>query len=341
MAVGLVYNHIYLNHETGTHVENPDRLLAIMEYINTHGLKDHLVHIEPKRVGLRELESFHKRSYISRVEEVGFSGGGWLDQDTVISVDSYEAALYAVGGVIEGVDKVLSGELESVFVLCRPPGHHALPEASMGFCVFNNVALGALHALNKHKLKRVAVMDFDVHHGNGIQHVCLNDPRVTYISTHQIHHFPFTGDSREDGPFQNILNIPLPEGCGDSHYQKAFDEVICPYLRKFAPELILVCAGYDAHFADDMGEMCLSQKGFAGITRSLKKTAEEVCRGKLVFSLEGGYHYLGLAEGVGATLSVLLNEAIPPPNTKAPEGAADKPDISGLILELRSICGIS
>ncbi|AAW40434.1 histone deacetylase family protein [Dehalococcoides mccartyi] len=341
MAVGLVYNHIYLNHETGTHVENPDRLLAIMEYINTHGLKDRLVHVEPKRVGLGELEGFHTRKYISRVEEVGFSGGGWLDQDTVISVDSYETALYAVGGVLEGVDKVLSGELESAFVMCRPPGHHALPEASMGFCIFNNVALGALHALNKHRLKRVAVVDFDVHHGNGIQHVCLNDPRVTYISTHQIHHFPFTGDSCEDGPFQNILNIPLPAGCGDSHYQKVFDQLICPYLRKLSPELILVCAGYDAHFADDMGEMCLSQQGFAGITRALKKTADEVCGGKMVFSLEGGYHYLGLAESVGASLAVLLDEALPPPNTKAPEETADTPDISGLILELRGIFGIS
>ncbi len=309
MKVGFVYDPIYLKHDTGQHIENARRLEAIISHLEQTGLKQQLIPIKPGAASIEELSLVHQKQHISHIQDVAQKGGGWLDADTVMSADSYEAALYAAGGVIKATEVVMNGETDSAFALVRPPGHHATAERAMGFCLFNNVAIAAKYALAKYKLERIAIIDFDVHHGNGTQATFYDNPHVLYISTHQYPFYPGTGSIDETGigdGKETTVNIPLPAGSGDAEYSSVFDQIIIPVSKRFKPQLILVSAGYDLHWTEGIAMMQVSTTGFAQIVKIIKGLADELCSGRLVFSLEGGYNPAALASSVKATFDTLL-----------------------------------
>ncbi len=311
MKVGFVYDPVYLKHDTGQHPENASRLEAVITHLEQTGLKRQLTAIKPRPATIKELCLVHDEPYISFIREAAQRGGGWLDASTVISSGSYEAALYAAGGTLEAAEAVIDGQLDRAFALVRPPGHHATARQAMGFCLFNNLAIAAKYALTKHKLERIAIIDFDVHHGNGTQDIFYHDPQVLYISTHQYPHFPGTGSLEETGrgPARGTtVNIPLRSGSGDAEYRQAFEQIVVPAARRFAPQLILVSAGYDAHWADELSLMQVSVSGYVRMIEMIAGLAEELCGGKLVFSLEGGYNINALAASVKATFEVLLGQ---------------------------------
>jgi acetoin utilization deacetylase AcuC-like enzyme len=309
MKVGYVYDPIYLKHDTGQHVEKAARLEAIISHLEQTGLRQQLTPVKPRAASVDEISLVHDKEYISHIQDVAQKGGGWLDPDTVMSPDSYQAAIYAAGGVIQATEAVMSGEIDSAFALVRPPGHHATSRRAMGFCLFNNVAIAAKYALAKYKLDRIAIIDFDVHHGNGTQGTFYDDPKVLYISTHEYPYYPGTGSIDETGTGAGAgttVNIPLPAGCGDDEYLLAFEKIVAPAARRFNPGLILVSAGYDTHWADGLALMQVSVTGFARMVEVIKGLADELCRGHLVFTLEGGYNLDALAASVKATFDVLL-----------------------------------
>jgi acetoin utilization deacetylase AcuC-like enzyme len=310
MAVGYVYDPIYLKHDTGEHVENARRLQAIISHLEQTGLESQLTLIEPRPASVEELVLVHQKQYIEQVQEVARKGGGWLDPDTVVSPDSYEVALYAAGGLIRAVEAVMDGEVDSAFALVRPPGHHATSRQAKGFCLFNNIAIATQHALAKYNLERILIIDFDVHHGNGTQEAFYDNPRVMYISTHEYPFYPGTGSIEETGGGAaegTTINIPLPAGCGDSEYLQVFEQIVVPAARRFKPQLILVSAGNDLHWADPLAMMQVSVTGFGQMVRIIKGLADELCGGRLVFTLEGGYNLDALAASIKATFDILLD----------------------------------
>lgn len=339
MAVGYVYHPIYLKHDTGQHVEVAARLEAIISHLERSGLKKQLTLIEPRPATVAELSLVHQNQYIEQIREVAERGGGWLDPDTVMSAGSYEAALYAAGGVIRAVEAVMAGEVASAFALVRPPGHHATSSYAKGFCLFNNIAIATEYALAEYKLERILIIDFDVHHGNGTQEAFYHNPRVMYISAHQYPFYPGTGDFRETGGGAakgTNINIPLPAGCGDGEYLNVFEQVIVPAARRFKPQLIMASAGYDNHWADPLAMMQVSVSGFGQMAGIIKGLADELCGGRLVLTLEGGYHLDALAASVKATFDVLLGNNTSDPLGQPPHsfGAAN---IDRLITVVREI----
>ena len=321
MKAGLVYDSIYLEHDTGDHVENPRRLMATMSHLEETGTKEKLTMLSPRPASMEEIEMIHTPDYISYVKTKAEKGGGWLDPDTVMCPRSYEAALYAVGGLLAAVEAVMKGEADSAFALVRPPGHHAIHNRAMGFCIFNNVAIAAKFVLSEFNLSRVLIVDFDVHHGNGTQDAFYADPKVLYFSTHEYPFYPGTGRMDETGTGEGegtTVNFPMAAGWGDEEYLRAFNEVLVPVAQRFQPQLILVSAGFDPHWVDHLAMMQVSITGFAQMAMILKKLAAELCQGHLVFTLEGGYNLRVLASSVKATLDVLLgNSEIDDPLGKA------------------------
>ena len=340
MKVGYVYDPVYLKHDTGQHVENAGRLEAIISHLDRTGLKEELVLIKPRAATAEELSLVHDISHIAHIREAAQEGGGWLDADTIMSPDSYEAALYAAGGLIRAAEAVMDGEVDSAFALVRPPGHHATARRAMGFCLFNNIAIATRYALAKYKLERIAIIDFDVHHGNGTHDAFYDNPGVLYTSTHEYPFYPGTGDESETGSGQargTTVNIPLPAGCGDDEYLAAFERIIVPVVRRFNPRLIMVSAGYDPHWDDGLAMMQVSISGFARMVQIIKGLADELCRGRLVFALEGGYNLNALAYSVKATFDVLLGKTdIADPLGKSPHRFGT-PDIAPLIKRLEAI----
>jgi len=328
MKTGLVYDLIYLKHDTGDHVENSQRLVAAMSYLKETGVKEKLTCLPARSALLEELEMIHTTEYISYVESKAEKGGGWLDPDTVMSPKSYEAALYAAGGLMVAVEAVMKGEVDNAFALVRPPGHHAIHDRAMGFCIFNNMAIAAKFALSKFSLNRVLIADFDVHHGNGTQDAFYADPKVLYFSTHQYPFYPGTGWMDETGAGEGegaTVNFPMAAGWGDEEYLRGFNEVLVPVARRFQPQLILVSAGFDAHWTDYLAMMQVSVTGFAQMVMILKELAAELCQGRLVFTLEGGYNLQVVASSIKAVFAVLLgNSEIDDPLGKA--SMARKPE---------------
>ena len=344
MRAGLVYDPIYLEHDTGDHVENSRRLVEAMSHLKETGIKEKLTSLPARPASLKELEMVHALEYISYVKSKAEKGGGWLDPDTVMSPKSYEAALYAAGGVLAAVEAVMNGKVDDAFALVRPPGHHALHNQAMGFCIFNNVAIAAKFALSTFKLNRVLIADFDVHHGNGTQDEFYADPKVLYFSTHQYPFYPGTGWMDETGTGEGegtTVNFPMAGGWGDEEYLRAFNEVLVPVARRFQPQLILVSAGFDAHWADHLAMMRVTITGFVQMAMILKELAAELCQGRLVFTLEGGYNLRVVASSIKATFDVLLgNSEIDDPLGKAP--AARKPEGFGEhIQEIKRIHHVS
>ena len=338
MSTGLVYDPIYLEHDTGQHVEHAARLAAIIGLLEDSGTRSKLTTISPCTASVEELSRVHSPGYISYIESFAQRGGGWLDADTVVSPASYLVACYAAGGTIAAVDAVMTGKVQSAFALVRPPGHHALRWEAMGFCLFNNIAIAARHAIESHQLERILIADFDVHHGNGTQDAFSDDPHVLYFSTHQSPHYPGTGRIDEIGVGLGegfTVNVPLPAWCGDEEYLRVFDEILAPVARRFGPQLILVSAGYDPHWADQLSMMQLTVTGFGEVVRVLKRLADELCGGRIVFTLEGGYHLEALASSVRATFDVLLGNSEIVDPLGQPPGVRRAPPIDALLQRVK------
>ncbi len=312
MKAGLVYDPIYLEHDTGDHVENARRLIDAVSHLNETGTKQRLMPLPARPATQEELEMIHAPEYISHARSKAESGGGWLDPDTVISAKSYEAAIYAAGGLMVATEAVIKKEVDSAFALVRPPGHHATRDRAMGFCIFNNIAIATEFALSKLNLRRVLIVDFDVHHGNGTQDAFYADPRVLYFSTHQYPFYPGTGQVNETGTGEGegtTVNFPMAAGWGDEEYLRAFNEVLVPVARRFQPELILVSAGFDPHWADQLAMMRVTVTGFVQMAMILRELAAELCQGRLVFTLEGGYNLRVVASSVKAIFDMLLGKS--------------------------------
>lgn len=305
--VGLVYDPVYLKHDTGAHPENAQRLEAILEVLDDCGIKDRLVKINPAPASKEQLALFHTPVYIDRLEAFAAKGGGPLNGDTVMARDSYLAAVMAAGGVITAVDEVMQERVDSAFALVRPPGHHAERARAMGFCLFNNVAVAALYAKKQYGLKRILIVDWDLHHGNGTEDAFAEDPQVLYFSTHQQGAFPGTGwvsfTGKGAGEGYNV-NVPLARGTGDAGFYYLFTQLFEPVARQFNPELIMISAGFDAHHADPLGGLELTVKGYNQIADIVKRVAQDTCGGKTVMALEGGYNLGTIGYAAAAMLNV-------------------------------------
>ncbi len=304
MTTGLLTHPICAAHEMGSwHPECPARLAAIHDQLIVSGLAPFLEHIDAPAAGMDALVRAHAHEYVELLQsQAPQQGYRPLDPDTSMNPASWTAAQHAAGAVIEAIDRVMAGSLANAFCAVRPPGHHARPASAMGFCLLNNIAIGALHALEVHGLERVAIIDFDVHHGNGTEEIFAGDERVLMASFFQHPFYPYAGT---ENPAKNMVNVPLPAGTGGEKVREVVDQVWAPRLEDFAPQLILVSAGFDAHREDDLGQMSLVESDYAHITRRLMALAQRHSAGRLVSSLEGGYNLSALARSVVAHVRVL------------------------------------
>jgi acetoin utilization deacetylase AcuC-like enzyme len=308
-----VYDPIFLKHEDPhyRHVEAPERLSRIVEVLTESGVLAQMTPIQATPADHDLLTAVHHEDYVQRVQRLS-EGGGRLDGETYVARGSYEIALLAAGGLVAAVDAVLDGEADNAIALVRPPGHHAFPDHGEGFCVFNNAAIAAHHAIEKRGLERVLIVDFDVHHGNGTERIFYDDPRALYFSTHQWGIYPGSGHWRSvgTGPGEGYtVNVPLPAGVGDEGFAAIFDELLYPIAERYQPQLILVSAGFDAHWADPLAMLMLTVSGYSHLARTLRSLADEVCAGRLVYTLEGGYNLDALGYGVLACVRALLGDS--------------------------------
>ncbi|MFO1070077.1 MAG: histone deacetylase family protein [Geminicoccaceae bacterium] len=304
----LLFSHpIAAAHDPGPgHPEAPIRLAAINAAIQAASL-DGLQRREAPQATLEQVRRVHPDPYpASILGEAPATGYRRLDPDTVMSPASAEAALRAAGAACAAVDAVVGGEARAAFCAMRPPGHHAEPATAMGFCLFNSVAIGAMQARHEHGLKRIAIFDFDVHHGNGTQAAFWNDPDTLYLSTHQSPLYPGTGAAGETGAHDNIVNCPLPAGTGSAAFRRAVETTILPRIDAFAPELVMVSAGFDAHMADPLAQLRLTEDDFAWVTTATLGLAAKHASGRVVSVLEGGYDPPALGRSVVAHLKALL-----------------------------------
>lgn len=307
MSIGYITHHQCQLHEMGDyHPEQPARLQAINDRLIASGLDMALRQYDALPATREQLLAAHGEAHVSEVfRKSPEHGHVALDGDTSMNPFSLQAALLAAGAVTQAVDTVIAGELGQVFCGVRPPGHHAERDRAMGFCLFNNIAVGAYHALEHHGLERVAIVDFDVHHGNGTEDIVKGDERILFCSTFQ---HPFYPHSGHDTRAPNILNVPLPAGSGGEQFRAAVSEHWLPRLNEFAPQLVMVSAGFDAHQADPLADFNLVDDDFAWVTRRLCEQAEQSALGRLVSSLEGGYDLHALARCVEAHLKAMLGE---------------------------------
>jgi len=306
MKTGIITTDTYLDHDTGQgHPERADRVSAVIESLKKFKNKN-LIWKKPSTFDRKLLEITHNNNYVNQVEK-SFPEKGlvFLDGDTIVSPGSKQAALDAVGSIIAAIDGVQSKEFQNAFCAVRPPGHHAEKNKAMGFCIYNNVAVGTQYLLDKYKLNKVAIVDFDVHHGNGTQDIFYDNEKVLYISTHQYPFYPGTGGDDERGKYNNIFNVPLPAGTTSEEYLNAY-EFVLKKLKEFKPEFILFSAGFDAHENDPLAQFQLKSKDFYELTKRTLSLAKSCCNGKVVSILEGGYDLNALKESVDYHVKSLL-----------------------------------
>ncbi len=339
MTTALIYDPIFLEHMTPqNHPERPQRLaraikvLEALEWLQ----RDGLVVLPPRAASEEELAAVHDHTYIRRVREAAAEVAVQEQQrgrqirffatDTYVSAQSYAAAVKAAGAPLTAIDAIMSGQINNAYCLVRPPGHHALPDEAMGFCLFNNVAVAARYALDRYGLERVMIIDYDVHHGNGTQDIFYSDPRVLYFSLHQAPFYPGTGLSDECGAGAGLgttINVPLPATTGFETYEPVFRQVLAPAADRFDPQFILVSAGFDAHWDDPLGQMNLSTAGFARLNGIIIELAQQLCGGRLVMVQEGGYSLDVMGGAVATSINWLLGDDAavdslgPPPTTPA------------------------
>ena len=307
MTTLLVSHSASLDHDMGEgHPERPDRYRAVEQALEAEAFQL-LARDQAPRATHELLTRVHPLDYVEAIERASPAQGRVrIDQDTAMSPGTYEAALRAAGGAAFAVDEVMTAKVSNAFVAMRPPGHHAERTTAMGFCFFNNAAVAARHAQAAHGAERVAIVDFDVHHGNGTQHIFWADKSVLYASTHEMPLYPGTGASSERGEHDQIVNAPLAAGDGGDVFREALESAILPRVDAFAPDLILVSAGFDAHYRDPLGNLQLTEADYAWATRALMKLADQHCGGRVVSLLEGGYDLQGLARSAAAHVQALM-----------------------------------
>ena len=304
MKTGIITTETYLNHDTGQgHPERADRVSVVIENLKKN---KKLIWKKPLKFDAKYLKIAHKSDYIDKVED-SFPKKGlhFLDGDTIVSPGSRQASSDAVASIITAIDSVQNKEFKNVFCPVRPPGHHAEKDKAMGFCIYNNVAVGAHYLIEKYKLNKIAIVDFDVHHGNGTQNIFYDNEKVLYISTHQYPFYPGTGANNEKGKHSNILNIPLPAGTNSEEYMNAYEHVL-KKLKEFKPEFLLFSAGFDAHQDDPLAQFKLKSKDFYDITKRTLKVINKSINNKVVSILEGGYDLNALKESSEYHLKALL-----------------------------------
>ena len=306
MKTGLITSSTYQNHNTGNgHPEKIDRGTAIIDNFKKLNNKN-LIWKKPSKYKRELLENTHNKDYINFVEKsFPEKGLSFLDGDTIVSPGSKEATADAVGSIITAIDGVQNKEFHNAFCAVRPPGHHAERNKAMGFCIYNNVAVGAHYLLEKYKFNKVAIIDFDVHHGNGTQDIFYDNEKVLYISTHQYPYYPGTGTEKEKGKYNNIFNIPLPAGTTSEEYLNAY-EFVLKKIKEFKPKFILLSAGFDAHKDDPLAQFQLTSKDFYNLTKRTLNLAKLYCEGKVVSILEGGYDLNALQESTEMHVNALL-----------------------------------
>jgi acetoin utilization deacetylase AcuC-like enzyme len=310
MKTAIIHHPIYREHDTGPgHPETALRYQVIIDAIKAdNALCEQLVEITPGPVTKGLIQAAHTPQHLKRIEQAFEEGWPQLDMDTVISLKSYDAALFAAGGAIAGVDAVMRGEAKNAFAAVRPPGHHATAERTMGFCIFNNVAIAAKYAQNKYReIERVAIIDWDVHHGNGTQGIFYDDPSVFFFSMHQYPWYPGTGSRGETGHGRGLgstLNVPVKANTAASDQRRAFDAAIEAISTHIKPDLIFISAGFDAHLTDPLGQLRLEDPDFISMTTTIKEWADDVCGGRIVSCLEGGYNL----ETLGPTVTAHIHE---------------------------------
>jgi acetoin utilization deacetylase AcuC-like enzyme len=309
MSTGVIWDPVYLEHETDAgHPDHPRRLRRLYDRLQASPGDRRFKTVAPEPASDQEILLVHSPAYLQQVKATAGKGAAALSADTLTCDRSYHVAAMAAGGTIKAIRQVLDGSLANALVLARPPGHHAERTRAMGYCIFNNVAIGAMAARSIMGLSRVLVVDWDLHHGNGTQHVFERDPTVFFFSSHQFPFYPGTGHATETGmgPGEGTtMNVPLSRGCGDGEFAAIYQRLLLPTGRAFQPDLILVSAGFDIHTADPLGAMKVSPMGFAGLTRLLLDLAQEVCSGRVVFCLEGGYDADAVADGALAMIDEL------------------------------------
>ncbi len=306
MKTGLITSDTYQNHNTGEgHPEKIDRVTAVIENFKKLDNKN-LVWKKPSSFEQSILIKTHTKDYIKQVN-LSFprSGLKFLDGDTVVSPGSKDATKDAVGSIISAIDGVEKKEFKNAFCCVRPPGHHAEKEKAMGFCIFNNVAVGANYLIEKYKYKKIAIIDFDVHHGNGTQDIFYNDKNVLYVSTHQYPYYPGSGSGKENGKYNNVLNIPLEAGTTGNEYLNAYEKVL-DKIKEFKPEFLLFSAGFDAHIDDPLAQLRLSSEDFYKITKRTLEVSKPFCNGNIVSILEGGYDLRALQESTQRHVDALI-----------------------------------
>lgn len=311
MITGLLYDPIYLEHDTGPgHPECAERLSVTMRHLHEQPWFDELVPIAPRTAGEEWLLQVHDREYLERAEATCRAGVPYLDSmDVAVCKKSWDIALQAAGGVLEMADAVINGKIDNGFALVRPPGHHAERSMALGFCLLNNVAIMSRYLQKQHGIGKILIMDWDVHHGNGTQHTFEDDPSVFYISTHQHPYYPGTGARHETGTGRGkgaTLNCPMAAGSDDKDYEVAFKDIIIPAIDEFKPEVVIISAGFDAHINDPLAQISLSTEFYGWMSEVLLEKAYQYADGRLLSVLEGGYNLQKLPECIGLHLGKLL-----------------------------------
>lgn len=333
-----VYDSLFLEHDLPGHPESSERLIVIIRELKRQKLLERMYRLHSCEVNLDDLLLCHSPEHISVIKgETGVLNGP-IGPDAFINPSSWKCASQAAGSMVKLSSKVATGEILNGFAFVRPPGHHALKNSAMGFCLFNNVAIAAKSLLRNKLAKKVAIVDFDVHHGNGTQAMTQDDPDILFISSHQYPFYPGTGSKHETGVGKGkgtVINIPLPYHAGDKAAQLVYSEIVLPALCRFQPDIILVSAGYDAHWKDPLAQLLFSASTFTWLSQKLVAISEELCQGKIVFALEGGYHLQAMAESAANSIKALLGKTDFIDNVG--ESPYPESDMGGLIEELKKL----
>lgn len=305
----LYLDPLFCDHQTGNHPEHPDRITTLIQHLQETKIIRRCTQIPVTPVSLKLLQNTHLPQYVDQVRELSEQGGGPIERDTLVSRQSFTVALHAAGSVVDAVNRVIQGPDSQALCLIRPPGHHALAEQAMGFCLFNNIAVAAKHAMNQHELTRILIIDWDVHHGNGTQDIFYKEPRVMFFSIHRYPFYPGTGRADETGSEKGAgytFNIPVSFGTPRSTYLKQFQNAIETLAKRIRPELIMISAGFDSHTLDPIGSLGLETEDFIPLTKIVCNCAQDYANGRLISVLEGGYNRSVLKDCVHAHLDTLL-----------------------------------